>query len=104
MQGAISASYLPGNQVDGLPGIAVIPKLSRLPKGKSDQRLSVMILTQRAQLCWKSNTKAIWAAQGKKWPATIGNFRSKFDQFESVSVDYMLVYPLKAKRYIKNDA
>ena len=25
------------------------------------------------------STKAIWAAQGKKWPAPIGDFRSKFD-------------------------
>ena len=61
MQSDITASYLPGNQVDGLPGVV--------------------------------NTKAIQAAQGKKWPATIDNFRSKFDQFENVSVDYMLVNP-----------
>ena len=37
MWGAISASYLPGSKVDGLPGIAVVgPKIDHQPIMKSE--------------------------------------------------------------------
>ena len=40
----------------------------------------VVVTRSDGTLCFsKSNTEAIWAAQGKKWAATIDNFRSNFD-------------------------